>query len=59
MVINFCKENGVFDFIIMGSVFNVGLMVKKVEEYGFYDKIFEIVSVGIVWVVDVDGNMLM
>lgn len=57
-VINFCKIYGVFDLIIMGIVFNVGLMVQKVEEYGFYDKMFEMEVDGIVQVVDQDGNVL-
>lgn len=58
-MINFCKINGVFDLIIMGSVLNVGLMVQKVEEYGFYDKIFEMIVDGIMCVVLVDGSVLM
>lgn len=52
VVIDDCKVYGVFDLVIMGLVFNVGLMVQKVEEYGLYDKIFQIVVDGVVKVID-------
>ena len=57
--IDFCKENGAFDPVTMGSVSNVGLMAQKAEEYGSHDKTFEIKSEGIVKVTGSDGNILM
>ena len=39
-VIKFCKANGAFDPVTMGSVPNVGLMAQKAEEYGSHDKTF-------------------
>ncbi len=56
--IDFCKENGAFDPITMGSVSNVGLMAQKAEEYGSHDKTFEIPSSGKVVVSDKKGNEL-
>ncbi len=41
-VINFCKTNGNFDPVTMGTVPNVGLMAQQAEEYGSHDKTFEI-----------------
>ena len=56
--IDFCKANGAFDPVTMGTVPNVGLMAQKAEEYGSHDKTFEISSKGIVRVVDSFGNIL-
>ena len=39
--IDFCKENGAFDPVTMGSVSNIGLMAQKAEEYGSHDKTFQ------------------
>merc|ERR1712190_465646 len=39
--IEFCKKNGAFDPVCMGSVPNVGLMAQKAEEYGSHDKTFQ------------------
>ncbi len=41
-VINFCKTNGNFDPVTMGTVPNVGLMAQQAEEYGSHDKTFEV-----------------
>ncbi len=56
--IDFCKNNGAFDPVTMGTVPNVGLMAKKAEEYGSHDKTFEIAGNGTVRVVDASGNTL-
>ena len=58
-VIDFCRDNGAFDPITMGSVPNVGLMAQKAEEYGSHDKTFEIESDGELVVVDESGNELL
>jgi isocitrate dehydrogenase len=58
-VINFCKTNGAFDPVTMGSVPNVGLMAQKAEEYGSHDKTFEISCGGVVSILDADGNTLL
>ena len=58
-VINFCKTNGAFDPVTMGSVPNVGLMAQKAEEYGSHDKTFEISCSGVVSILDADGNTLL
>lgn len=58
-VIDFCKANGAFDPVTMGSVPNVGLMAQKAEEYGSHDKTFEIASAGKVSVVDSEGTTLL
>ena len=58
-MINFCKTNGAFDPVTMGSVPNVGLMAKKAEEYGSHDKTFELEADGTMRVVDAEGNVLM
>ena len=58
-VIDFCKTNGAFDPVTMGSVPNVGLMAQKAEEYGSHDKTFEILRNGAVTIVDTDGNTLL
>jgi hypothetical protein len=39
-MINFCKTNGSFDPVTMGTVPNVGLMAQQAEEYGSHDKTF-------------------
>ena len=52
-VINFCKTNGNFDPVTMGTVPNVGLMAQQAEEYGSHDKTFEISQDGEVRIVDV------
>ncbi|WP_298956477.1 NADP-dependent isocitrate dehydrogenase [uncultured Nonlabens sp.] len=57
--IQFCKKNGAFDPVTMGTVPNVGLMAQKAEEYGSHDKTFEIGYGGKVQVVDADGTVYM
>ncbi|MGB1040800.1 MAG: NADP-dependent isocitrate dehydrogenase [Flavobacteriales bacterium] len=54
--IDFCRENGALDPVTMGSVSNVGLMAQKAQEYGSHDKTFEMISNGIVTVVNKDGE---
>ncbi len=58
-VIDFCKSNGAFDPVTMGSVPNVGLMAQKAEEYGSHDKTFEISESGVVSIIDADGDTLL
>lgn len=55
--IEFCKNNGAFDPVTMGTVPNVGLMAQKAEEYGSHDKTFEIGFGGTVQIVDNDGTV--
>jgi len=57
--IAFCKKNGGFDPVTMGSVANVGLMAQKAEEYGSHDKTFEISAAGKVVVKNAAGDALM
>jgi isocitrate dehydrogenase len=57
--IDFCKENGAFDPVTMGSVSNVGLMAQKAEEYGSHDKTFQSANSGTIQVVDSTGKMLL
>lgn len=57
-MINFCKTHGAFDPTTMGSVSNVGLMAQKAEEYGSHDKTFEMVSDGVVRIIDQDQKIL-
>ena len=56
--IDFCKVNGAFDPVTMGSVSNVGLMAQKAEEYGSHDKTFEITGAGKVTVQNENGEAL-
>ena len=58
-VINFCKTNGAFDPVTMGTVPNVGLMAQQAEEYGSHDKTFEIPEDGVARIVDQDGKVLL
>lgn len=58
-VIDFCKENGEFDPVTMGTVPNVGLMAQKAEEYGSHDKTFEMAEAGTVKVISASGNVLL
>ncbi len=59
-VINFCKTNGNFDPVTMGSVPNVGLMAQQAEEYGSHDKTFEISEAGVANIVDLaTGEVLL
>ncbi|MEN9480214.1 MAG: hypothetical protein RLZZ298_1609 [Pseudomonadota bacterium] len=59
-MINFCKTNGNFDPVTMGTVPNVGLMAQQAEEYGSHDKTFEIQEAGIANIVDLDtGEVLL
>ena len=51
-MINFCKTNGNFDPVTMGTVPNVGLMAQQAEEYGSHDKTFEITDDGEARIVD-------
>lgn len=57
--IDFCRENGAFDPITMGSVSNVGLMAQKAEEYGSHDKTFELEASGKLVVKNSAGDVLM
>lgn len=59
-MIAFCKTNGAFDPVTMGTVPNVGLMAQKAEEYGSHDKTFEAPATGEARIVDIDtGEVLM
>lgn len=58
-MINFCKTNGAFDPVTMGTVPNVGLMAQQAEEYGSHDKTFEIETDGMARIVDEEGNVLL
>ena len=59
-VINFCKTNGNFDPVTMGTVPNVGLMAQQAEEYGSHDKTFEVAEAGEARIVDIaTGQVLM
>jgi isocitrate dehydrogenase len=59
-MINFCKTNGAFDPVTMGTVPNVGLMAQKAEEYGSHDKTFEVSSDGEARIVDIaTGEVLL
>lgn len=48
-------KNGTFDPATMGSVFNIGLMAQKAQEYGSHDKTFMAPSAGTIRVVGEDG----
>src|SRR6185436_2371863 len=56
--IEFCKANGAFNPVTMGTVPNVGLMAQAAEEYGSHDKTFEAPADGVVRVVDSSGTTL-
>ena len=59
-VINFCKTNGNFDPVTMGTVPNVGLMAQQAEEYGSHDKTFEVAEAGVANIVDLaTGEVLL
>jgi len=59
-MINFCKTNGNFDPVTMGTVPNVGLMAQQAEEYGSHDKTFEIAEDGEARFVDIaTGEVLL
>ena len=59
-MINFCKTNGNFDPVTMGTVPNVGLMAQQAEEYGSHDKTFEVSEGGVANVVDLaTGEVLL
>ena len=58
-MIDFCKKNGAFDPVTMGTVPNVGLMAQAAEEYGSHDKTFEMTADGVVRVIDNYGNTLL
>jgi isocitrate dehydrogenase len=59
-MINFCKTNGNFDPVTMGSVPNVGLMAQQAEEYGSHDKTFEIAEDGVANITDLaTGEVLL
>jgi isocitrate dehydrogenase len=59
-VINFCKTNGNFDPVTMGTVPNVGLMAQQAEEYGSHDKTFEVAEAGEARIVDIaTGDVLL
>lgn len=55
----FCKENGAFDPVTMGSVSNVGLMAKQAEEYGSHDKTFIAEGSGEIRAVNEKGDVLL
>lgn len=55
-VIDFCRKNGAFDPVTMGSVSNIGLMAQKAEEYGSHDKTFIAPAAGIIRAVDANGR---
>jgi isocitrate dehydrogenase len=57
-VVDFCRENGAFSPVTMGTVPNVGLMAQKAEEYGSHDKTFTITETGTVRVVNTQGETL-
>ncbi|RED46084.1 NADP-dependent isocitrate dehydrogenase [Seonamhaeicola aphaedonensis] len=57
--IDFCRENGAFDPVKMGTTPNVGLMAQKAEEYGSHDKTFQLSEAGTVEVVDKNGDVLL
>ena len=57
--IEFCKENGAFDPVTMGSVSNIGLMAQKAEEYGSHDKTFQTFGNGTIQVVDSAGEIVL
>jgi len=59
-MINFCKTNGNFDPVTMGTVPNVGLMAQQAEEYGSHDKTFELTEDGVANIVDIaTGEVLL
>ena len=59
-MINFCKTNGNFDPVTMGTVPNVGLMAQQAEEYGSHDKTFEILEDGVANITDLaTGEVLL
>ena len=59
-MINFCKTNGNFDPVTMGTVPNVGLMAQQAEEYGSHDKTFEVLEDGVANIVDLaTGEVLL
>ena len=59
-MINFCKTNGNFDPVTMGTVPNVGLMAQQAEEYGSHDKTFEVPEDGAANIVDIaTGEVLL
>ena len=59
-MINFCKTNGNFDPVTMGTVPNVGLMAQQAEEYGSHDKTFEIQEDGVANITDLaTGEVLL
>ncbi|MES2363120.1 MAG: NADP-dependent isocitrate dehydrogenase [Pseudomonadota bacterium] len=59
-VINFCKTNGNFNPVTMGTVPNVGLMAQQAEEYGSHDKTFEVAEGGVANIVDLaTGEVLL
>jgi isocitrate dehydrogenase len=59
VVIDYCKKNGAFNPVTMGSVSNVGLMAQAAEEYGSHDKTFQMSAGGKVIVTDANGTVLM
>ena len=59
-MINFCKTNGAFDPVTMGSVPNVGLMAQQAEEYGSHENTFEISEDGATRITDIaTGEVLL
>ena len=57
--IEFCKKNGAFDPVTMGTVPNVGLMAQGAEEYGSHDKTFIAKAKGVIRAVNANGEVLL
>ena len=57
-VVDFCKANGAFNPVTMGSIPNVGLMAQKAEEYGSHDTTFESPADGTIRIIDAGGNVI-
>ena len=57
--IKFCKEQGAFNPAEMGSISNIGLMAQKAEEYGSHPQTFEAGELGVIRVVDANGEVLL
>lgn len=51
-------EHGTFDPATMGSVFNIGLMAQKAEEYGSHDKTYMAESAGTMRVIGEGGTTI-
>ncbi|MCH9698370.1 MAG: NADP-dependent isocitrate dehydrogenase [Gammaproteobacteria bacterium] len=56
---DFSREHGTFEPATMGSVYNIGLMAQKAEEYGSHDKTFMAPGHGTIRVVAESGESLL